>query len=101
MIENNPSGTSNEHATNVKGWENMKARGAVTTVYDAHTHGAVVKVEANGDIIAGTPRSSPGDRSSPDRAQPNVVLGYQMNGMSDVPAKDLQQALNVRGTYVP
>ncbi|HEY4108232.1 DUF6443 domain-containing protein [Puia sp.] len=101
IIEDNPSGTSNEHATNVNGWENMKAKGAVTTMYDAHTHGAEVKVEANGDVIVGTPRSSPGDRSNPDRAQPNVVLGYQVNGMGDVPKGDLQKAMNSRGTYVP
>jgi hypothetical protein len=42
-----------------------------------------------------------GDRSSPGRAQPNVVLGYQVNGMGDVPAADLQKASNSRGTFVP
>jgi hypothetical protein len=39
IIENDPSGTSNQHATNVQGWYNMKSRGGVSTIYDAHTHG--------------------------------------------------------------
>jgi RHS repeat-associated protein len=101
MIVNDPSGTQKDAANNVAGWNKLKAEGAVTTEYDAHTHGAVVKVENNGDVIVGSPRSSAPDRQNPDRQQANVVLGYQVSGMSDVPKGDLQNAMNSRGTYVP
>ena len=56
------------------------------------THGAVVKVNAQGDVIVGGTNPSPGDVNNTFYKQPNVVLAYKVNGMGDIPAADLQKA---------
>jgi hypothetical protein len=60
----------------------------------------MIKVDAGGNVIAGAPASSVGDRNGPTYKQPDIVLGYELT-KNDVVPRDLQEATNNRNTYIP
>jgi RHS repeat-associated protein len=101
VISDNADGTMSSSPSGAN-YSGLRAKGITDFSYDAHTHGAVIKEDASGNIIVGGTGSSPGDRSGGDSRQPRVVLGYDVqNNTSKILPGDVSNAQSNTGTYVP